>query len=153
MKFLYENLYEIYIPYVKPEDVIYYKGKKYIKKKKLTIRRLFWQVYIMYKMRKSLDLQKLKIKKNSAIVNSSSRINIDMERVIITIFDNDIYSKRLLLELKISKMIYKSIYNNNPQNKENVLNELISIIQGKQLPLNDYIIHKFHKYMNISFFF
>ena len=45
MKFLYENLYEIYIPYIKPENVIYHEHKKYIMKKKITIKKILWRVY------------------------------------------------------------------------------------------------------------
>ena len=153
MKFLYENLYEIYIPYIKPENVIYHDHKKYIMKKKNTIKKMFWRVFIMDKIRKSLDKGKVKPKKDFNIVNSLNSINLNMSRATVTIFVNELNSKRLLLELQLSKMIFKSINNNNPKNKTNVSNELLSILSGTKIPLENYIIHQLYKYMDISFIF
>ena len=128
MKFLYENLYEIYIPYIKPENVIYHDHKKYIMKKKNTIKKMFWRVFIMDKIRKSLDKGKVKPKKDFNIVNSLNSINLNMSRATVTIFVNELNSKRLLLELQLSKMIFKSINKNKKKNKTNVSNELLSIL-------------------------
>ena len=147
MKFLYENLYEIYIPYVKPENIISYKGKKYIKKKNLTLKKIFWRVYIIVRFKKSFN-KKIKDKK---ALNSTSNININMNRAKITIFSNENNSKRLLMELIMSKMYYKSINNTNPKSKINTTNELINVLSGIDIPLNDYIIHQLYKYMDISF--
>ena len=155
MKFLYENLYEIYIPYIKPENVIYSKGKKYIKKKKITIKRLLWRIYIMYKIRKSFDKMKANKKhtKDLNIKNALNDMNININRFVITIFVNELDGKRLLLELKLLNFVLKSINNSNPYNRKNVENELLNIIAGIRVPLEEYIIYQFYRYADISFFF
>ena len=55
MKFLYEDLYEYYIPYIKPENVFYIHGKEYIKKKKLTFKKLSYRVFLLIKIRKTIE--------------------------------------------------------------------------------------------------
>ena len=154
MKFLYENLYEIYIPYVNYYNVVYHNGNKEIKKKKkLTLKRLLWRISIMYKIRKSMKKMKGKLKRDFSIINSRDEININMNKVTLTIFNNELCNRRLLFELQLSKMIYKSIFNSNPRSKINISNELLRIISGKDILLNNYIIHLLYKYMNISFIF
>ena len=155
MKFLYEKLYEIYIPYIKPEDVRFHKGKMYIKKKKLTLKKLLTHIIKVSKIKKSFDkrLKEIKKKKIFSKINSSSIMNIYMNRITVTIFDNDIYNKRLLLELQVSKLNFKSINNSQPKNKINVMNELMSIISGVKIPINDYIIHQLYNYMDITCIF
>ena len=154
MKFLYENLYEYYIPYIKPENVVYHQGKEYVKKKKITFKKLANRVFVLIKIRKSFDKNK-KIINNENLLNSVSNININMDKSTVTIFDNDFNDKRLLLEIILTKMIFKSINNTNPKNTFNITNELISIITGTTtiLPHSTYIVNKLYKYMDISFIF
>ena len=151
MKFLYENLYEYYIPYIKPENVIYFKGKPYIDKKKLTFKKLSYRIYILIKIRKSFDDKHKKIFKKENKSNSLSGININMNKATVTIFDNALNEKTLLLEIKMTKMDFKSINNSNPKDKNNVFNELLSILTGTNIPFKNYTIHNLYKYMHISF--
>ena len=155
MKFLYENLYELYIPYIKPENVIFKKGKAFVIKKKLTLKKLLIHINKMFKIKKSFDrkLKKIKMKKNSSTVNSSNIFNINMNRITITIYDNEIYNKRLLLEMQVSKLVFKSVNNTNPKNRTNVENELKSIIAGIKIPISEYIILQLYNYMDITCIF
>ena len=153
MTFLYENLYEYYIPYIKPENVVYSQGKEYVKKKKITFRKLAYRVFVLIKIRKSFNNKNKKNIKNENLFNSVSSININMDKSVVTIFDNDSNGKRLLLEMKCTKMFFKSINNTNPKNKNNVSNELLGIITGTTVPFKAYIVHKLYKYMDISFIF
>ena len=153
MKFLYENLYEIYIPYVKPENVVFLEGKKYIKKDKITFKRLLWRIYIMYKIRKTFDKIKEGQKKNLTTINSLININLNMDRATITIFNNELNRKRLLLELQLSKLYLKSNNCTKPKSKINTANELLYIIAGIKIPFEQYIVHQLYKYMDISFNF
>ena len=151
MKFLYENLYEYYIPYIKPENVIYFKGKPYINKKKLTFKKLSYRIYILIRIRKSFDDKHKKKFKKETIFNSVSGININMNKAAITIFDNALNEKTLLLEIKMTKLDFKSISNSNPKDKNNVFNELLSVLTGTNIPFKNYTIHNLYKYMHISF--
>ena len=151
MTFLYENLYEYYIPYVKPENVIYFQGKPYINKKKLTFKRLIYRIYILIKIKKSFNNKNKKNLKNDNIFNSFSSMNIIMNKAAITIFDNTLNGKNKLLELKLTKMFYKSINNSKPKDKNNVIHELIGIISGKPYPFQNFTVHNLYKYMDISF--
>ena len=153
MKFLYENLYEYYIPYIKPENVIYHKGKEFINKKKMTFKNLAQRVFALIKIRNSFNKKGKKNKKKEDIFNSINSININMDKATITIFDNELNQKRLLLEIKLTKMIFKSINNAKPKNKNNVMNELLGIITGTTVPFQNYIIHNLYRYMDISFIF
>ena len=152
MQFLYVNLYEYYIPYLKPDNVVYYQGKEFIKKKKLTFKKLSYHVFILNKISKYFNKLKKNIK-NINLFNSVSSININMGQSTITIFDNSLNGKRLLLEIKLTKIVFKSINNTNPKNLSNVSNELLGIITGTTVPFKNYIVHKLYKYMDISFIF
>ena len=152
MEFLYEKLYEYYIPYIKPENVAYYKGKAYVKKKKITFKKIACRVFILIKIRKSFNNKNRKIK-NLNVFNSVSSINIKMPKSTITIFDRTLVGKRSLLEIKLTKMFFKSINNTNPKNLNNVTNELLSILTGTTVPFKNYIVHNLYNYMDISFLF
>ena len=154
MKFLYEDLYEYYIPYIKPENVVYIHGKECIKKRKLTFKKLSYRVFILIKIRKSFNNKNQKKSKKEKQFNSVSSININMDKSTITIFDNDLNGKRLLLEIKIDKMLFKLLNNSNPKNnKQNVFNELLSILAAYIVPFEKYVVHNLYKYMDISFIF
>ena len=155
MKFLFESLYMNYVPYIKPEDIIYVKGKPIVVKRKKTLAKIIRHVIEMHKIKKKIyrlyEIRK-KTKNLEVITNSFNSINFQLDKIYITILDtNKEKEKRILLALELSKIFFNKINNSNPNDKTNVSNELISILTNTQMSIDSYIIHKLFKYMNSTF--
>ena len=157
MKFLYESLYTNYIPYLKFEDVIYVKGQPIIKKRKKTLKKLISHVIELNKIKnKFYKSQKKKKKKDENITNSFNSINFQLDKIYVTIFDDNYYSfnkkeKRILLALEMSKIFFNKINNSNPKDKTNIGNDLFGIITNSQVNIDEYIKHNLYRYMNCTF--
>ena len=155
MKFLFESLYQNYVPYLKPEDVIYINGKSIIIERKKSLYRIIKQIIELNKMKKKVymlyDNEKKKKNGNNSLTNSFNSISFQLDKIYITILDsNKFKEKRILLALQLSKLLFNKMNNSNPKDKTNVSNELLSIISNSKINIEDYIIHNLYKFMNCS---
>ena len=153
MKFLFESLYQNYVPYLKPEDVIYINGKPIIIEKKKSLAKIIKHIIELNRMKKKAymlyDNKKKKRKGNNCLTNSFNSISFQLDKIYITILDsNKFKEKRILLALQLSKLLFNKMNNSNPKDKTNVSNELLSIISNSKINIEDYVIHNLYKYMN-----
>ena len=153
MKFLFESLYQNYVPYLKPEDVIYINGKPIIIERKKSLAKIIKQIIELNRMKKKAymlyDNKKKKRKGNNCLTNSFNSISFQLDKIYITILDsNKFKEKRILLALQLSKLLFNKMNNSNPKDKKNVSNELLSIISNSKINIEDYVIHNLYKYMN-----
>ena len=153
MKFLFESLYQNYVPYLKPEDVIYINGKPIIIERKKSLAKIIKQIIELNKMKKKVYMlfenKKKKKNRNNTLTNSFNSISFQLDKIYITILDSNKYKeKRVLLALQLSKLLFNKMNNSNPKDKTNVSNELLSIISNSKINIEDYVIHNLYKYMN-----
>ena len=153
MKFLFESLYQNYVPYLKPEDIIYINGKSIIIERKKNLVKIIKKIIKLNKMKKKaymlFENKKKKGNRNSFLTNSFNSISFQLDKIYITILDsNNMKEKRILLALQLSKLLFNKMNNSNPKDKTNVSNELLSIISNSKINIEDYIIHNLYKYMN-----
>ena len=152
MKFLYESLYSNYIPFLKPEKVIYVKGKPIVINRRSGLKNLFYQVKEL-NQRKNQQHKKSNKEIKGNIKNSFYLLDLKLDKIHINILDDNYNfskhkkEKRILLALEISKIIMNKIYNSNPKDKINIGNDIIGILTGSQLSIDNYIIHNLYNYM------
>jgi hypothetical protein len=158
MKFLFESLYSNYVPYIKQEDVVYIKGKPVLIKRRKTIKNIISHVIKSNQIKnKIFTLSKKKKKKiNETITNSFNSINLQLDKIHVTILDDHYYSynkkeKRVLLALEMSKIFFNKINNSNPKDKTNIGNDLFGMLTNTQLSIDNYIVHNLYRYMNCTF--
>ena len=155
MKFLSESLSSNYVPYLKPEDVIIINGKSIVIQKKKSLVKIIRQVILLNKLKKKIyrlfEIRKKKKNINELLTNSFNSIDFQLDKIYITILDNNKRKeKRILLALQLSKIFFNKINNSNPNDKKNVGNELFSIISNSYLSIDSYTIHNLFKYMNCT---
>ena len=157
MKFLFESLYMNYVPYLKPEDVIYVKGKPFIIKRKKSLAKIISHVIELHKIKKKIyrlyEIRKKKKSNKDLLTNSFNSINFQLDKIYITLLDNNNKGKekKILLALELSKIFFNKINNSNPKDKTNISNELIGIITNSHMSIDSYNIRNLFKYMNSTF--
>ena len=156
MEFLFFSLYTDYVPYIRPEEIIYVKGKPMIVENKKNLGKILKHIIMAYKIKAHLYhlIEKNRKEKNinENLNNSYNSINFQLDKIYITLLDNNRgKEKRILLALEISKLLFNKINNSNPKDVTNVGNEMIEIISNKPMDINCYIIHNLYKYMISKF--
>ena len=159
MKFVFESLYMNYVPYLKPEDIAFVKGKPIIVKRKRSLAKIINYVIELHKIKKKMykiyeirKKRKNNLNKNNLLKNSFNSINFQLDKIYIRVLDNNGgKEKRILLALELSKIFFNKINNSNPKDKTNVSNELFGIITNSPVSIDSYIIRNLYNYMNSSF--
>ena len=155
MKFLYESLYSNYVPFIKYEYVFFVQGKPIQMKKRNTIKKIITHVMELNKLKNKM-IKLTKKKKIANLTNSFNSINFQLDKIYVTILDDNYYGnnkkeKRVLLALEMSKIFFNSINNSHPKDKTNISNDLLGIITNSKLSIDKYIIHNLYRYMNFTF--
>ena len=147
-------MWEKYIPYVQPGEIL---TKKY---KKKSLKDLINKVINRQKLKRELDI-KLKLSKKKKIINTiinSEKFNsllitnVKSDKIGLIFFDNThIGEKNILLELRMKKLICKYIQNSKIRDKDNVSYALYEMLTADEIPKHKYNINTLSMYYYVFF--
>ena len=154
MKFLYYDMIELYIPYMKPEYLIHGIPKR----KKMNFKQCFKRIVLAKKLQKILknDLKILKKEKgtkienvNTATFNSYIECHVKINQIGFTFFDTNDFRGMPLFNSDFSNLSVKFISNSKCKDKKNMGNAIVEMITASEIPMEEYNINNLGMYLEV----
>ena len=155
MKFLYYDMAEQYIPFMKPEYLI----NGIPKRKKMNFKQCFRRIVLSKKLQKILknDLKILKKEKgkkienvNTATFNSYIECNVKINQIGFTFFDSNDFRRMALCNSDFSNLSVKFISNSICKDKKNMGNAIVEMITASEIPIEAYNLNNLGMYLDVS---